>query len=438
MADYSTFQDKLTMVYGELDTRKTRSVSLDAFTQVLSKFQIGLSGATTQDLFFKADANGDGVLSLSEFQRFAEGYPTLLDVIYYRAKDYYANEKMLEELEIAGQKASELRSREAALLRASEQAANEVGAQEHALQLADSTIQDCENREQLAKSNLDREQSVSETCRQDLTQRGVDLANSRENLRGCQSQLNEAARDTEQQTQRLQQAENAAANAEQKLREIERLLQEQQQAVEEARANTLRNHDELQQCRVREEATKATVQDAERGLDAAGEAAVNSEKTLGDQLEREKEASNILREVTAQTAKAVSDRDHEHRTLQACKDKHAASMIDHENGVRNVENQERQIENLKIENDAQAQRRQRVMEEENPLVEQEIRLKEQRDCLESKELELRTRFTSYSNARQSPVPTNRRSASPELPTSGSPYHRRMISSSPSVSPSYVR
>ena len=438
MTDYSSFQDKIMMAYGELDTRKTRSVSLDAFSQGLSRLQIGLSGATVQDLFFKADANGDGVLSLSEFQRFAEGHPTLLDVMYYRAKDYYANEKMLEELELAGQQASELRSREAALLRASQQAENEVATQEHVLQLADNNIQDCEHREQVARTTLEREQSESEGCRQELTQRGVDLANSRENLRGCQQQLQSATRETEQQSLMLQQAESQTSNAEQKLREIERQLQDQQRAVEEARANTLRNHDELQQCHVREEATKATVQDAEKGLDLAGEAAVNSERNLGDQLEREKESSGVLREATSLTSKAVTDRDSEYRQLQLNKDKNAAAMIEHQNGVKNVENQDRQIENLKIENDAQAQRRQRVMEEENPLVEQEIRLKEQRDCLESKEMQLRSQFSSYSNARQSPAANSRRSASPELPTSGSPYHRRVISHSPSVSPSYVR
>ena len=408
------------MAFEDIDTRKARALCLDTFTQALTRLQLGFTAATLRDLFLKSDKDRDGLLSYAEFQWFAESYPTVLDVIYYRSKDYWLDLKQQEGIEQARQKLAELNSREGAAQRAVQAAEQDTYAQEHALDIANHNIQDCEARENDAKSALDRAKHDSEQCRADVRQRVKELNEAREAVRAAQKTLQEAQREVEQQELRITQCDNEVAHAEGRLQEIERMMHEQRRLLDLCLANASKARDELDNAQAREANVKAQVDDAVREQEMLTDNVASAEKVYHQQQEREAVCNTLLRESAGDTARATTKRDAEQRELDTCRANEARATDDHHAVQRMVQSQEAQVTALCDENDGHNQRRAQVQEEERPLLEQEVRLKEQRDCLESKETELRQRFNEYSVQRQSLPAGHNSSISPPMNRAASP------------------
>ena len=138
-------------LFEDFDTRKTRSLDTEAFSSGFRRLNVGFTSATVQDLFEKADSNQDRVVSLAEFQRFGEMYPTLIDCVYYRAKDFWTEIAQKEAIEEAKRLLDELRSREAAARAAYAQAQQETDAADHKLQTQLQIVADVQAREAQAK-----------------------------------------------------------------------------------------------------------------------------------------------------------------------------------------------------------------------------------------------------------------------------------------------
>ncbi|KAJ9457105.1 hypothetical protein DIPPA_05837 [Diplonema papillatum] len=438
MGDPATFDEKVRMAYDELDVRKNRSVTQDSFMTVLSKLHIDFSTATMQDLFTKADLNRDGVLSHQEFQRFADNYPTMLDVLYYRSKDYYLDKRQLENIETGKQELNDLENREAAARRAVFEREQEAEALEHDLNNAVSDIHDAENREKDARQNLDRAHSDTDAAKAVLRERSGDLARSRDVARQKQAMYNEARKEVEANNYRIQQADNEVNKAEERLRDMERLLADQRQVLDDCLVNAAKARDGLSAAQDKEESARSAADDSSREVEMAGDYVKSAEQDLSSRQSRESEAASMLREASGETARAVVKRDQCQKELKMAKDRDQRAKREQDLASRMVEEQQKDVDDMILENQEHAARRKTIQEEEMPLLEQEVRLKEQRDCLEAKEGELRNRFSEFSHTRGPGDGPGGRSISPPLNRSmgGSP-HRVPPSSYYQTSPTYT-
>ena len=138
-------------LFDDFDIRKVRSLDMETFVAGFRRLNVGFSSATVQDLFEKADTNQDRVVSLGEFQRFGEMYPTMVDCVYYRAKDYWTEVAQKDAVEEAKRLLDELRSREAAARAAHAAAQQETDAADHKLQTQVQIVADAQSREVAAK-----------------------------------------------------------------------------------------------------------------------------------------------------------------------------------------------------------------------------------------------------------------------------------------------
>ena len=101
LSDNATHDEKVRAVFEEVDVNNNHSVEPEEFRRAFRAHAFDFSAATVADLFAKADTNQDGLLSLPEFQRFCEMYPTLLDSLYFRIRDYWEDFRQKQSINAA-------------------------------------------------------------------------------------------------------------------------------------------------------------------------------------------------------------------------------------------------------------------------------------------------------------------------------------------------
>ena len=245
------------------------------------------------------------------------------------------------------------------------------------------------------QSALESAHDETERARQELRERMAELNRAKDRERQRQIELAEAQRAVEVAARRLQAQEQEVAKAEERLREIERVLAEQHREVEMQRTAAERCRGELSQAQTREQDAVLAENEARREVHVAGDRAADAEAEVAARQERERAAAAALRDAANEVARQLAQRDQDQRDLLAAKEREAQRKAEEVNAGQAVDGQERTVQQLEQENvDFNARRRQ-VDDEEKPLLEQEVRLREQRDSLESKEMKLRQDFQSF-------------------------------------------
>ena len=96
-------EEKLTYTYSHIAGRHLGVVTAEDWLAACVQAGIPLAPATVSGLFVRADADKDGVLSEAEWRRLAEVFPALLESLYFRMRDDEENEAFesrLRELQI--------------------------------------------------------------------------------------------------------------------------------------------------------------------------------------------------------------------------------------------------------------------------------------------------------------------------------------------------
>eukprot|EP00755_Sulcionema_specki_P003591 Sspe_Gene.28019::Locus_12445_Transcript_1_2_Confidence_0.750_Length_1671::g.28019::m.28019 len=182
-------------------------------------------------------------------------------------------------------------------------------------------IADAEARETDARSQLEQAQQDTEGARADHRARIGEMQGAKENERNKASQVADAKRDVDVQHQRVQMADAETAKAEDRLRELERLIQEQRQELDNRALAAAHCRDDLAAAQVKEESARAAHEDALHMVEDAKNNVMVAEQILADRQERERTAANLLRDASNETARALQQRDAEQRELAQMKDK---------------------------------------------------------------------------------------------------------------------
>jgi len=397
-----THDEKIRRLFDEFDTRRSRAIELDAFTSAFRRFNVAFSSATVNDLFEKTDMNKDRVISLQEFQRFGEIYPTMVDCLYYRARDFHNDLAQREAMENSQQVMSQLREREQQARSAREQALMETDAVERKVQAAHQAVADAQAGERAAQASMDAAHQDTEKQRAELQQLVRDLTTLKDRERQRAAEATEATRTVEAATRTVHAQDQEYIKAEDKLREIERLLLEQQREVEKQRYGCDQTRAELASAQGREQEAVAAEEDAKRQVHHAADRVADGEARVQQQQEAERAAAIHLRETAAEVARCANQRDAEQRDLAAAKDRERQREQEEEATRNACDAQEAQLHQMEQDAADFAARRRQVDDEEHPLLEQEVRLREQRDSLESKETKLRTDFQQFTGRASRP------------------------------------
>eukprot|EP01060_Flectonema_neradi_P014946 TRINITY_DN2163_c0_g1_i1.p1 TRINITY_DN2163_c0_g1~~TRINITY_DN2163_c0_g1_i1.p1 ORF type:complete len:436 (+),score=116.61 TRINITY_DN2163_c0_g1_i1:49-1356(+) len=391
----ASYETKVRTVFEEMDTKKIRSVSLEGFVSSFARFSVDFATTVVQDLHTKADTNCDGVVSYPEFQAFAECFPTLVDCLYYRIKDFYTNIAQKELIDRLVESIKQLREAEQLARVAHAAAQHECDDADLKLQNQILAVEDSIKREQAAAAQLEAARVETERARAELLLRVNELNAAKDGERLANSALLEAQHNVEAATRRLSSQEQQVALAEERYRDIERMLKEQQREVENQRleADRLRNELAQHDARAREAATVA--QEAQRAVGVASEAVVQAEVQVASRQQFERDAAAQHREAQADVTRQHAQQEADQRALAVAKENEAQRRAEVDSCLRAVEAGDRDLQNAETEERVFASKRMQVNDEERPLIDQEIRLREQRMLLESKEAKLVSDFTNF-------------------------------------------
>eukprot|EP01064_Diplonema_japonicum_P021284 TRINITY_DN30818_c0_g1_i1.p1 TRINITY_DN30818_c0_g1~~TRINITY_DN30818_c0_g1_i1.p1 ORF type:complete len:701 (+),score=155.30 TRINITY_DN30818_c0_g1_i1:41-2143(+) len=370
-------------------------IDYEAFATTLAKVRVDLLDETVRDIFSKADADMNGLLSFGEYQRFAEGYPTLLDSLFYRINDHTIDIQQQDSVAAAKRMVSTLRERESDARVAAVQCQREAEEQVHRLRQQEAEVLACEAREADGKAVLEASVHEVERAQTDVATGRHEVVKAKENEQLKQMAHLDTQRNVELASNKLRTLENDTLRAEERKCEIERLLLEQQKEVDRHRDLSLQARTELVARQTAEQQAADAVRNAEMGSKLATETLQQLESGLSTAQARERDCSQLLIAVREELARNMVARDNEELELQACKEREAVKVALEGEASRACDAQHEHAQMLEKENLEHNVRRRQTEEKERPLLEQEVRLRLQRQNLEAEEARLRDDHRSF-------------------------------------------
>ena len=393
--DAPTFDQKVRTVFDETDVNQNRVIELDEFRRIMRILNIDLNAAAIADLFQRADADRDGVLSVSDFQSFAVNYPTLLDSLYFRGKEFWEDHKKKVNIDHRKQVLDDARMKERQAAQLLMDARGELTEQDQRLRSQEADLQQRLLREREVRQLAMEKKKELEKQQFERAEREQHVQGARERERQRQQQLTDSQKATEGAERRVAGQEAEVARAQEKERQLEQMLADARRETER-QARTLHHlADELQQVRDREQQSGMTLADAHRDLQRLLELAANAEAELSRHLELDREADTTLSETQRETARSAHRRDEEERALHIHRERENSHQRNHQDAIRNIEDAERALIALEQDYADYIARRQQIEQQELPLIEQEIRLREQRYSLEQMESRLKNEALSF-------------------------------------------
>jgi hypothetical protein len=137
----ATQDQKVRIVFDEMDVNQNRVIELDEFRRMMRVLNVDLNAATIADLFQRSDLDRDGVLTMAEFQGLAASYPTLLDSIYFRSKEFWEDHKKKAQIEARKVALDEAHSKEHQAAQLAAEAKAELAEQEHRVRTQEAELQ---------------------------------------------------------------------------------------------------------------------------------------------------------------------------------------------------------------------------------------------------------------------------------------------------------
>eukprot|EP01060_Flectonema_neradi_P009499 TRINITY_DN16761_c0_g1_i1.p1 TRINITY_DN16761_c0_g1~~TRINITY_DN16761_c0_g1_i1.p1 ORF type:complete len:424 (+),score=106.12 TRINITY_DN16761_c0_g1_i1:61-1332(+) len=407
-----SFTTKAKIAFEFFDANKTaKGISVDDLGNGFRRLAFEFTQSTVNDLHAKGDANCDGLLSFAEWQRFGELYPTLLDCVYYRSIDAELERTRRSELENKGNELTALRKQEADSREIHVAAQQATAEAESLLTQQSDAIVAAQQHAAGMKAAHEQAKVATEQARSDLRQANSDLNIAKDRERQANSAASESKRLIESAERKLNIQCGKVNHAEEKVRELERQLAQARAEVEQEMCEADKVRTEIAKALERDNEIAMLAQEATRQLRAAMDTVTLGEEEVRARQANEKDTAGLLREANASVAKECAQKDVCMRNLAATRDIEKQRLHESQQASAAAENMEREIIHLEKEFLDSASKREETNMEENPLIEQELKLRAQRDNLEQKEAQLNNEVCHFNDRKQRSA-SPRRSASP--------------------------
>ena len=351
-------------------------------------------------------------------------YPTLTDCTYYRVVDMDEADSRVNGIEA---KASDLAELREALCSAKETHLTS----QHAAQDAEIALNNQLQNVQTCLLNEDHLRLQQESSRQETEQARADVragVQDANTAKDRERQAGTAAMDSKRQVEatarRLAFQESKLSQAEETVRELERQLQAARRNVESEQGECARMRTEARDASAHEMKATELLREAGRLVTDAQDRVAQAEDAVRDKHAREKEVAQLLIEAGYETSKQKTLKEECIQAVQASKELEHQKRAEEESASRAVMRGESELDSLNKAHKDECLRREMTNSEEQPLLEEEVMLRKQRECLEQREAQLNNNV-SHLNGR-----TDRPSSPPRSAGGRSPDPLRLLSGSP--------
>ena len=399
--DHATLNEKIRGSYehisGGLDAGN--GISKEGWVRSLDTLRIRLPYQGMVDsMFERLDINGDGLISFSEFQRFSEYYPTMLDSIYYRCKDYFTDIQQKKQVEEAIIVRDELIERERSVTKTLEEVLFQRSEQERTIRDMEHAFEAAKLHEQEAIDNVSLAEVSVIRSAQHIDEAGHELQRSAEGEQHRIALHIESQQRVEQFKETLIAHDGEVALADEHVRQLERLLIEAKRELEARILSREATHSELLSSQGREHNAHGDVVEAQLGVRTANEKLSHSHDEAARMKELENDAAAKRAAAAGEVGKVCALIENERRDLLIVIDEEEQRRIVAENALNAIRTQEQAIHTLEQRNVDFNVHRKAVEQQETPLLHQEATLREQRATLENREARLRNEVSTFTNS----------------------------------------
>eukprot|EP01064_Diplonema_japonicum_P028293 TRINITY_DN4305_c0_g1_i1.p1 TRINITY_DN4305_c0_g1~~TRINITY_DN4305_c0_g1_i1.p1 ORF type:complete len:612 (+),score=214.28 TRINITY_DN4305_c0_g1_i1:63-1838(+) len=388
-----TYEDKVRTVFDEIDSRKTGVALLTDFSALLNTLRIDVPPGISPASFFGKDL--DTTVSYAEFQKFGEAYPTLLDAMVNRCREFWVGVKQNEGLEAAKGMLESLKTRDAEAKMMIVQSTAATNAHEMKVTNAATEVAQQEANERESEVRVQSARQECDRSAYEVSIRATEVQRAVEATRQSELSHQESLRGVEHTDALMKAQEMEILKSEEKYKELERLLREMQLEVESQRAAGQARLADLQAAQSIEQSKAVAKLEAERLAAMQDEQLAVAEAALVASQEREKESTAYNHASREATLKARAIKDAEDRELMVFREREAAAKVAEAESRKSLEGQEAVIRSLEQECQEHTAQILRVQHEEQPLIDQELNLRAQRQNLEAQEARLRSEHTNF-------------------------------------------
>eukprot|EP01060_Flectonema_neradi_P013771 TRINITY_DN2049_c1_g1_i1.p1 TRINITY_DN2049_c1_g1~~TRINITY_DN2049_c1_g1_i1.p1 ORF type:complete len:638 (+),score=172.27 TRINITY_DN2049_c1_g1_i1:68-1915(+) len=383
--------EKVRIVFDELDATRQRAIGKTDWVAGFLRVQLSEYAA---DLFEKT-ALGESVVSFEKFQRFCEIYPTVLDSLYYRSRDYWLMKRQDDSITASQKTLEVLREKESEARSAVAKAMADAALQEEKVAVQSAEVSVAQNRERDALAVLEAAGQETERARQSLTQHAAELVATREKEAIQIAALAEAQQAAETCNIKKKMAAEETARAQARLQEIMKLLEEAQGEV--AKRQELEAQAGADAISAEATVTSATVslETAQTDTKLAHDRLTVAEQELVKAQERERECGVVHIQAKDECIRQLAKKESEEHELLICKERVNQRKVAEDASSRAVESQNQAVLALETEKAELQAKCDRTRTEEMPLLDQEVRLRAARDNLEAEEARLRTDHQTF-------------------------------------------
>eukprot|EP00755_Sulcionema_specki_P019477 Sspe_Gene.69573::Locus_41011_Transcript_2_2_Confidence_0.500_Length_2101::g.69573::m.69573 len=381
-------EDKVRDIFDVIDIRKTRRVSPLEFRAGLDRLRISFTPAATDELFKKADSNGDGVVSFAEWCKFAQLYPKLIDSCYHRLRACAMEDD---------QKAlvAEMKEKLGALKASAEEAKHLVAKAQASVMEQEVILADSEAAVITAENDETSTSEAHKTCLQavecakdSVRDHAADRTHAKEREMDVTASLSESQFAVEECSRKVAAQDGVVAKCRERTRELERMLELARRDLGKAEATASQCRADLASAQEKESNARNEVAVAHQAVQDAHDLFVRAESNLSKVQESARAAAAANREAAHNTGLAVQHRDAVKREVLALKDRFVLAQKEEGELEAQVREQEMELERQFVKLDELVATIVRRAEEERPLLEEEMRLRLQRDTLEEREARL--------------------------------------------------
>eukprot|EP00759_Apiculatamorpha_spiralis_P051946 PhF_6_TR5556/c0_g1_i1/m.7932 len=369
-------------------------IDYEVWKRLLRVLQVDISPELSSELFTRADSNTEGVLRYSDFYNFCVTFPAFSECLHVHLRDYTEEEAASIEIKKLREEISELERIERASSEQTTICQQNVHLQERRVAATDVEVQDRKEQEKRILAQLNEARRGTERMHRERAQRESECAISKEQERAKALAHDDALREIERIEKRLQQQEQEFLKSQEREKALYLQYLEAQKETENLHRVLQGVHAEVGTAREREHVLTLQVAEAQRVVQRSQEKISNSDVEINLSVKKEKEIESLFKEAEKDTTRTNGRKEDEGRELRMLMEHLNEAERSHETAARTVEDRLRKLKAFENERDFAHHRRSLTRQKERSLLEEELRIKLQRDALDVKEAQLQRDVTS--------------------------------------------
>ena len=392
-----TNETKLRLIFEEVDVHDDRTLTPEGLRRVVKALNINFSAATVDDLYARADVNKNNQMSFSEFQDFAAHYPLLMDAIYFRSRELIERVRREQLLEQSRQSMEEDSRQERLANQQLELVSADVDAQKKNIEAAMQALKDLQVAEkEFLKDSLEMTRAA-ETAKTDRNNKNLDYQAAKEAERAALEPLRECQGKIESLEGHIEAYEKQINQLQEKERQLEQMLEDAKRNTQRVTSDMSEANDELEQLKEEESALLEAFEAAQADMATLFSELQEAEDNVLNQVALQRAADQTLKSAREDTQSAAQDKEKQEGRLIPMleREKQHKKLYTQAKGV--LDKSEGEYRAKEADHANYLAFRNQADSDEQPLLDAEVRLREQRYNLDDRDDVHRDQGTIYMN-----------------------------------------